>query len=137
MFTKFTMVAASALLATASFATAGTSPDGFDGKGQVGIQSDEFRNAAANTYKIKHCTDVDEKALKAEIEADIFDASAKTGIEASKLLVLVDARAKNIDASFAKAEADVSWVCDTASVDEFRNFSTFRWSQIPADAASK
>lgn len=137
MFTKFTMVAAGALLATASFATAGTSPDGFDGKGQVGIQSDEFRNAAANTYKIKHCTDVEKKALKAEIEADIFDASAKTGIEAARLLVLVDARAKNIDASFARAGADVSWVCDTASVDEFRSFSTFTWSQIPADAASK
>jgi len=137
MFTKFTMVAASALLATASFATAGTSPDGFDGKGQVGIQSDEFRNAAANSYKLKHCADLDSEALKAEIEADILDASAKTGIESGKLLVLVDARAKNIDASFTKAGADVSWVCDTASVDEFRSFSTFTWSQIPADAASK
>ncbi|KAB2655173.1 hypothetical protein F9K94_21720 [Brucella tritici] len=132
------MVAASALFATASFASASTSPDGFDGKGQVGIQSDEFRNAAANSYKIKHCADsVDAKALKAEIEADILDASAKTGIEAGKLLVLVDARAKNIDASFTKAGADVSWVCDTTSVDEFRSFSTFTWSQIPADAASK
>lgn len=137
MFTKFTMVAASALLATASFATAGTSPDGFDGKGQVGIQSDEFRNAAANTYKLRHCADVDTEALKAEVEADILDASAKTGIEAAKLLVLVDARAKNIDASFTKAGADVLWVCETASVDEFRSFSTFTWSQIPADAASK
>jgi len=131
------MVAASALLATASFATAGTSPDGFDGKGQVGIQSDEFRNAAANTYKLRHCADVDTEALKAEVEADILDASAKTGIEAAKLLVLVDARAKNIDASFTKAGADVLWVCETASVDEFRSFSTFTWSQIPADAASK
>lgn len=137
MYTKITMVAASALFATASFASAGTSPDGFDGKGQVGIQSDEFRNAAANTYKLKHCADVDTEALKAEVDADILDASAKTGIEAGKLLVLVDARAKNIDASFTKAGADVSWVCDTASVDEFRSFSTFTWSQIPADAASK
>lgn len=137
MFTKITMVAASALLATASFATAGTSPDGFDGKGQVGIQSDEFRNAAANSYKLKHCADVDANSLKAEIEADIFDASSKTGIDAAKLLVLVDARAKNIDASFTNAGADVSWICDTASVDEFRSFSTFTWSQIPADAASK
>lgn len=137
MFTKITMVAASALLATASFATAGTSPDGFDGKGQVGIQSDEFRNAAANSYKLKHCADEDANSLKAEIEADILDASAKTGIEAAKLLVLADARAKNIEASITKAGADVSWVCDTASVDEFRSFSTFTWSQIPADAALK
>lgn len=137
MFTKVTMVAASALLATATFASAGTSPDGFDGKGQVGIQSDEFRNAAANSYKLKHCADVDAEALKAEIEADVLDASAMTGIDAAKLLVLVDTRAKSIDVSFAKAGADVSWVCQTESVDEFRNFSTFRWSQIPADAASK
>ncbi len=137
MFTKLTMVAATALLATATFASAGTSSDGFDGKGQIGIQSDEFRNAAANSYKLKHCADVDAAALKAEIEADILHASAKTGIEAAKLLVLVDARAKNIDASFAKAGADVSWICQTESVDEFRSFSTFTWSQIPTEAASK
>ncbi|WP_139975185.1 hypothetical protein [Ochrobactrum sp. CGA5] len=136
MITKFIIVAASALLATASFASADTSPDGFDAKGQVGIQSHEFRNAAANSYKLNHCADLDSEALKAEIEADVLDASAKTGIEAGKLLVLVDARAKNIETSFAKAGADVSWVCQTESVDEFRSFSTFRWSQIPADAAS-
>ena len=136
MITKFTIVAANALLATASFALAGTSPDGFDGKGQIGIQSGEFKNAAANSYKLKHCTDVDAKALKAEIEADILDASAKTGIKAAKLQALVDARAKNIEASFAKAGADVSWICQT-DVDDFRNFSTFSWSQIPADVVSR
>ncbi|NKW11354.1 hypothetical protein HGG76_27545 [Ochrobactrum tritici] len=62
-----------AALSTSTFmASASTSVDGYDGKGQIGIQSDEFKNAAANTYKLKYCADIDATALKTEIETDIL-----------------------------------------------------------------
>lgn len=130
-------LAVAALSSTTFLASAGTSVDGYDGKGQVGIQSDEFKNAAANTFKLKHCSNVGVDELKAEIASDIHKAAKRTGIPKDRISDLVDKRAQKIEASFIKDETDASWICSTANVEDFNYFGTFAWSQIPASEAVK
>ncbi len=130
-------LAVAALSSTTFMASAGTSVDGYDGKGQVGIKSKPFKNAAANTYKLKHCSNVGVDDLRAEIDSDIHKAAKRTGIPKDRISDLVDKRAQKIEASFIKDETDASWICSTANVEDFNYFGAFAWSQIPASEALK
>lgn len=130
-------LAVAALSATTFMASAGTSVDGYDGKGQVGIKSKPFKNASANTYKLKHCSNVGVDDLITEIDSDIRKAAKRTGIPKDRISDLVDKRAQKIEASLIKDETDASWICSTANVEDFNYFGAFAWSQIPASEAVK